>query len=305
MASEHPEVLIGTSGWLFLNEGNNLSYSYLTGAAPVSEKVGNIWRSTIERRLRFEVPVAHLICPEKLAVFPDKYQGASLDENRLSLQLCSYDSVIYPDENLRQLVDDVETYPRTDTHFNEAGALIFAERVLSIFGLEWRFDARWRSHETVGDLGGKLETCPIGKSIALSNRWPVEFFDNGLKNRGRVCLYKNGKASHNRLLVFGDSFSGQNLNYILSGAFKELLFVHSLSADLSVVEKFNPDFILFELAERFLRVPPSDGISLASLLLPKLNTSERDALLAWRNNVDNPTWQYMDWNIFDLTGGVA
>jgi alginate O-acetyltransferase complex protein AlgJ len=296
----HPEVLEGVNGWLFLKEGTNYSYSYLTGVIPVVPEISHRWRSALQERSSLGVPVVHLICPEKLAVFPDRLPGTVLDNARLAIEFSSHENIIYPVNDLRNDIDGLSTYSRTDTHFNDAGALLCARKVVKSFGLKWDFQEEWVTREIIGDLGIKCSPERSSTSLLLKNRWYVRIADNGLRNRGRICYFNNMCAPFGRLLLFGDSFCGQNLAFIFSGVFKEVLFIHSLSTDYRIISKYRPDYIVYELAERFLRVAPQDGIDITSLLIPKLKTPERDKLLAWYRDEEHPAWRYVNRDSADM-----
>lgn len=69
--------------------------------------------------------------------------------------------------------------------------------------------------------------------------------------------------------------------------------------DHEVIGKFEPDFIVYELAERFLRLPSDEGANAASLAVNKLQTSEGDALIDRRKSPENPMSRYVDSQKFD------
>ncbi len=133
--------------------------------------------------------------------------------------------------------------------------------------------------------------------IVLKNPAKVQVNNNGLNNRGRITLYSNETGQSGRMLIFGDSFSGINLARMLSNFLGEVLFVHSLSIDYNIVRKFNPDFILFEFAERFLREHPCDGLAIEHLIIEKILSGETDRVKKWKesSSVDNSTSRYVDW----------
>jgi hypothetical protein len=296
-----PQVIVGDDGWLFLKEGANQSYSYLTGKSPVDMRVELHWRQTIRRRQTLFPGCLHLICPEKLAVFPEKLPGFHLDETRLGRRLANIDDVLYPIETLRHdNIDGVHSYSKTDTHFSDLGALIVARDVAQRFGVVEDISVNWSTRQIIGDLGIKLNPTQPSVSLSLTSDREIAVQDNGLNNRGRMTYFENKRASGGRLLVFGDSFTGINLGRTLALFFREVLFIHSLAADYRVVASFTPDHILFEFSERFLRDTTADGLSIESLIVQKFLDGQRDAVLRWQEDTNNITQHLLDWTLVDF-----
>lgn len=256
------------------------------------------WRRTIHRRATTFPGCLHLICPEKLAVFPEPVAGFTLDDTRLARRLTNLDGILYPVQPLSiGQVDGACSYSKTDTHFSDLGALIAAELVARHFGVDPQIEPSWTTQRIAGDLGSKLDPVQQSDKLVLTTPLPITTHSNGLTNRGRIISFSNPQALGGRLLVFGDSFSGINLGRMLAAFFCEVLFVHSLAADYRVIAQFAPDHILFEFAERFLRDVPADGLSIESLIVQKLIDGQGDAVQAWQRDCLNPTHQIVDWNV--------
>ena len=293
-----PQVIEGNDGWLYLKEGTNQSWSYLTGQLPVDPRVELQWRRTIHRRAAMFPGCLHLICPEKLAVFPEHVACFQLDAKRLGRRLANVDGVLYPVQALHaKQVKGAYSYSKTDTHFSDLGALIAAKAVARHFAVNPQIEAAWSLQRIAGDLGSKLTPVVQSDKLVLTTPLPITVQDNGLTNRGRMITFSNPQAAGGRLLVFGDSFSGINLGRMLSAFFKEVLFVHSLAADYRVIAQFAPDHILFEFAERFLRDVPADGLSVESLIIQKLIEGSGAAVQAWQNDRSNSTHRFVDWDV--------
>lgn len=299
-----PDVIRGRDGWLFLGEGTNQCYSYLTGRAPIAANAAWHWRKTIERRNRLFPNCLHLICPEKLAVFPGQVEGLEIDRRRLTTHLAAIERVLYPIEELRQArFEDAFSYPRGDTHFNDLGAFVVTRAVLRAFGMDVAFAPEWGRQLTSGDLAVKFDRPERSETIVLTNGTPVTFQENRIVNHGRIIHFRNGSSKGSpgdkKLLIFGDSFSSGNIAQMMMNFFTEVLFIHTLSADYNMIEKFEPDFILFEFAERFLRSVPADGLCVESLVIQKSIEGQRDAVLRWRGDRGNCTRELVNWTILD------
>ncbi len=77
-------------------------------------------------RSKFLSANAFIICLEKTAVFPHRFNGLALDENRASCQLAKIETVIYPIEKLA--VNEL-SYHKTGTHFSDLGAYIVRRHI--------------------------------------------------------------------------------------------------------------------------------------------------------------------------------
>lgn len=171
------QVVIGSDGWIFLYEGTNDSYSYLSGVDPVAPRNEYAWIKAIQRRKKLLKNCVHLICPEKLAVFPDKVDGFVLDESRLAVRLRDHFGVVYPINMLRGArARGTESYSKTDTHFNDLGALVAAQACLKALGLSHTFQSVWGSengHRMIaagGHESVRRRPFPGKKAVSTSAR---------------------------------------------------------------------------------------------------------------------------------------
>ncbi|MBP0617833.1 hypothetical protein [Jiella mangrovi] len=301
------EVIAGREEWLFLKEGTNRSLSYLTGTEPVSPGTAHVWNRAISFRQRLFLDCIHLICPEKLAVFSRFADHVVLDPGRLACKLAHRPGVIYPvGEMATPSAEGLFSYSRTDTHFNDLGAWRAATMVLEQWGISPDFVPVWGHKEIIGDLGMKFTPVRKSYNTVMTNSHFVRVTDNKLRNRGRISRYvkpsggRSGNSARLRLLIFGDSFSGINLARMFANFVDEVLFVHSLSADFRIVKKFAPDVILFEMAERFLRETPEDGVGIEKVLAEKVVLGEVDNVAKWRMRHGDFTADFVDWPLLDF-----
>lgn len=295
------DVIAGSDEWLFLNQGSNASLAYLSGSLPIATDTADSWFSTIRKRKNLFPKSICLICPEKLAVFPERVPELILDERRLALRLASTQGVVYPANQLNKArALGLYSYPKSDTHFSDLGAWVVARLIAAQFEHYSDLNPRWAAVDIQGDLGYKLTPVATSKKIVLTNVNPdLHAYDNGLRNRGRISLYKNEKSPKGKLLLFGDSFSGINLAKMLSIFFGEVLFVHSLSIDFALLSKFNPDYLVTQFAERFLRERPVDGIQIESLILNQA-INNPISVGKWRERQSDLTLSYIDWKVLDF-----
>lgn len=290
-----PDVIVGRDGWLFLDEGSNDSASYLTGARPVERAVQDSWHRVIADRNDRLPAVVHLICPEKLAVFPELHDRGPFDPDRLAVRLARLPRVLYPvDELAAGAEQGLRSYIRTDSHFTDLGAAIAVRLVLKAFGQDVDLHEDYRLRLINGDLGIKFTPCRSSETLVLPNLPGMSVSDNGLTNRGRILHILSPRAPLGRLLIFGDSFSGLALARVFARAFSEVVFLNNLSADDGLIARLAPDLVVFEMAERFLRTAPADGDTLSALIAMRHRTGHAEAVEAWRTS-SSTTRDMVDW----------
>lgn len=268
MSADH--VLPGRNGWLFLGEGTNFSISQVTGARKVPPTVQAQWRRAVDVRDRvFGERTLTLICPEKSCVYPEHLPDDLRPfEGRLARVLQRRaPRVLYP---LVDAGDKTDLYSRTDTHFTEYGAHQVALEVCEALGVRTGdLQPEWTRRPILGDLGAVMDPPVRSDNTIMANPPTLKVADNGLRNRGRVSRYvRDPDGPH--ILLFGDSFAGialaRHLAFLAVGT---VTFVHSLAFDFEMVTRLEPDFVVGEIAERFLIEPPTDGRALVAVLMEK------------------------------------
>jgi alginate O-acetyltransferase complex protein AlgJ len=271
MPSGH--VLEGSDGWLFLGEGSNYSISQMTGKMSPTVKVQKKWTNALNMRSKvLGDRLLTVVCPEKACIYSDNLPaGLKIFPGRFSQVLAGrHDRFLYALNFIRPDTCEHLLYSRADTHFTDYGAFIAAGEMLTSLGLKPPPPPEgWDVVKAIGDLGAALDPQKMGENV-LGRKLPhLEVIDNGLRNRGRVTIYRNLGATGARMLIFGDSFSGLNLARWVSYAASEVTFIHSSSFDYGAIDRIGPDFVIGEYAERFLIESPEEGRSLFSVILEK------------------------------------
>jgi alginate O-acetyltransferase complex protein AlgJ len=284
------EIQEGRDGCLFLRLGTNRVIRFFTEADYFSasdvERWCDLLRDRTVRMRELGARYFHFIVPDKLTVYRDNYIG-SLDyyDNRpsrtipLGLERRGL-SYIYIDV-ASQLIAERDArllFYKTDTHWTPFGALVAYRRLCGALGIE-EFDLSelvCREYVTTFDLGGKLDPpvqeagfyfeVPNSGTLIFANELATYIDEQHMHHnqRGRHYIYRNEHlAGGKRLVIFGDSFcaTGSFLP-ILSRAFYEVHFFWSSSVDFRYVEEVKPDFVVTEIAERFVKVLPDDQLDL-------------------------------------------
>jgi alginate O-acetyltransferase complex protein AlgJ len=304
----------GIDGWLFLVGGSNFVatlYERESGHLPDSTLAR--WRDVIvERKRRCDalgVQFAHLVVPEKLTIYAHKTAEPLVDPDlaptlRLA-QLFDRDPAAYGYVDLVALMrahrDDVDLYWRTDTHWSPLGCLLGYEILCDALRLERNDDLVDRPFvEDIRllDLGSKLEP-PVYETIREA-RWSKDatrVYGNavvrlleaheygGEIHVGCRAIFKNPLARNKcKILLFGDSFSGVSpffLTAALAETVSELEFVWSANVDWGLVKRAKPDFVVTEIAERYMALPPNDRFSLRVTEMRQIALGRRRRFEAW------------------------
>jgi len=263
-------VLIGIDGYLFLHQGNQRQFDFLSGVTePSRQSVQNFARNLSQRRIfcdRYDAKYIHVLFPSKPVVkrrfIPDPY-----NENIESLYLRYYQnemnqstlgSFIYPLKTLLEHEDRFSTYKKLDTHMTHLGCNFVTQLVLAKLGLQYNWSDFFLSREVAmgGDLANILADDRTNQEIGLIQRGKrPTVFDNRSSLPGNtnnaVVQYAPQAATNKRLLIFGDSFILTCLQFF-GVVFRDILYVRSSSLQRELAVMFKPDVIITSEAERYL-----------------------------------------------------
>src|SRR5919109_883117 len=173
--------------------------------------------------------------------------------------------VIYPLEDLLAEKSQRPVYRKTDTHWNDFGALVAYRR------LAWELERDVSVHivgedelqffeiEIPGDLGYKvgIETTPEPCARYLYSR-ARSVYDNCVDSDGSLIITECRHAPATRCLVFGDSSCYGMLTY-LAQSFGRLVVTHSAALDYDLIREERPDVVVSQMVERYLVVVPDDS----------------------------------------------
>ncbi|NMH58561.1 hypothetical protein [Alteromonas ponticola] len=119
----------------------------------------------------------------------------------------------------------------------------------------------------VGDLGKKFdptiaEHAEVIAPFNIRGRRNIHKYKPKKGHLGRVNVWQNdAPLSDKKILVFGNSFfaegtSQYHLTWWLSQYFAQVHFVWAVSPDWKLVDKMQPDILICQTIERFMRNPP-------------------------------------------------
>jgi alginate O-acetyltransferase complex protein AlgJ len=284
------EIGEGRDGWLFLRLGTNRVIRFFTEPGYFSTTDVERWCDLLAARTKrvseLGARYVHFIVPDKLTVYRDYYLGPlscyDLRPSRaipLALRRRGL-SHVYVDVTL-QLIAERHTrllFYKTDTHWTPFGAFIAYQLLCKALGVEELSFSELVCREYVStfDLGGKLDpqvqetgfhfNVPNSGALIFANELSTYFDDQHIyhNQRGRQYVYRNDRLSGaKKLVLFGDSFSAAfSFLPLLSRTFYEVHFFWSASVDFRYLEEVKPDFVVTEIAERFVKVLPDDQLDI-------------------------------------------
>lgn len=150
---------------------------------------------------------------------------------------------VYPKDALMANKDKVQLYYDTDSHSNQIGAFVnMQEFFKTVYGTHAELDSvTFRTDAT--DYAGDLVTM-----AGLSEKYKID----------TVYVFEQDSADkaqyHDQVLLYvGDSFGGF-LSQICKGYYKEVYWEDARDFQYSMLERYNPDVVIWERAERYCEV---------------------------------------------------
>ena len=267
--STFPNVLIGKDDWLYYTGENNIQDHECTmpftkaELAAIRERL-LAWNNELQQRgIRFYVVIA----PNKESIYPQYLP----DQVQAGVRACRIDQVLVELQNtplnvldlrspLQSAAQTAQVYHRTDTHWNSTGALVASQAILEriredVPGLSApeaeTYSSEVREHS--GDLAGFLprDARFVEREAFLVPLQPsAAVFEQG--SDGTALSSIPGSELPNAV-IFCDSFADALKPY-LSEHFSRAVYSRSFDLDFDLIEREQPDMVIFEVAQRYLTV---------------------------------------------------
>ncbi|MCI0707536.1 MAG: sulfotransferase domain-containing protein [Ignavibacteriae bacterium] len=291
-------VAVGHDGWLFLIGGRNTPLEYFNGSQSLDDQTIDSWRKLLQERAALcssnGIRFAQLFVPDKLSIYPEYFCEyvnpafgplSRLGNKLMQLDRELYDShVINPTGFLKKNRDNYPIYWKTDSHWGFTGCFLTYQLLCAYLGLQQNVDlgSRPRTEKVATmDFGSKFAP-PLTELVSYYNFIKdsrrvyandiVRFKEaNALQNEvglhvGSNVVYANDNAQNKvKIVLFGTSYSEYRphlLTGMLAETVSELHFVWCTSIDFDYVNREKPDFLIAEIAERFIPTCPSNSFSL-------------------------------------------
>lgn len=268
----HNGVICGLSDWLYLHGGSNSLMDYHIGAKQLSKEDIELWKKTLQYRHDWHqsrnIKYLQFFAPNKICVYPEFYpEQLNIIGKRPIEQLiqnCGH-LFTYQLDYLLSKKTQYDLYYKTDTHWNQIGAFFAYEQIMNFLDVSYRINCLKIEHlklfqkDMAGDLGNRFDPpkSARAKKAKLKVFRAEKYFDNQVKNRGKVRKFKNNNIKDGKLIIFGDSFTNMFINF-LAESFKEVIFIHATFVDFDYVENEKPDIVINHTIERFIIQVPDD-----------------------------------------------
>lgn len=203
-------IICGRDGWLFTTNSNALEY-YLGNNVPTMDQMES-WRIKIDRLQNIMnkkgIKFAVMICPNKEQVYPEfmpSYQITTPYKRQIIFEKYMHENstsnYFYPIRELAAPKGFYETYWQTDTHWNQAGALIGVSLLYHAFGMK----LNQKDIEMV-----VKETTAGDMAFILGSRTPyADFTVNYKPNINLNCEEWEGTVD---IDVYGKTYTSTNKN---------------------------------------------------------------------------------------------
>lgn len=273
-------ALVGLDGWLFLDGDRNRSTAQLVGELVMSDSDRQGWqiyhRDLAALAAGLGCDQAFLIAPGKASIYTEYHPDRDRADPAVDRFTAAFPQSIHPRTLLREARGTMETFPKTNTHWNEWGAYLAVKQVMERLGRpvpELPLAEFQAIPGHIGDLGSKLSPVVTADTIHhCADGQEFLVYHNGIPNNGRIWGFENSAPVYDQTcLVFGDSFF-VNAAKFMAKWFRRLVFVHSTAIDASIARREQPNVIIAEVAERFLikAPPPMAGFDLRQVIAQKI-----------------------------------
>jgi hypothetical protein len=277
--SPSPKALVGQNGYLFY--AAEQSVDYFRNAKPFTAQELARWREDLEQRrdwlaergIRYLVVVA----PDKETIYPEFMPPAlrpvrsesRLDQLLADLRLHSKVEVVDLRPALMRAKASGRVYHKTDTHWNDAGALVASREIIARLHT-------WFPAMSDAPLQGSIRTRvtaggDLARILALEDRFPEERIDWVPAGPARarpessdayasadVAVMECADCTGPHVVMNHDSFN-TNMAPLLAEYFRRVVYVDGTKLDPAIVEREKPALVIQEFVERVLMCPDLRG----------------------------------------------
>ena len=231
--SDHPKVIRGKEGYLFLAGDQNAVIKQHSGEILLERTRLKRWRNLfIGRKKILDSLSCHYyvqIVPDKHCIYrqylPDKFKISEIQNVDLVLSYIKPilgNRVSFPLAQLVEKSQQEQVYHKTDSHWTDKGSYIAYCELMKLIhhdypDIEIIKNPHYQLREFTGDLARLIELNHNNKIEFLTRPEGVDIsFDNHAKNTGRIRIYENHQIKNNFTAVIFGSSSTNNLIYLLS-----------------------------------------------------------------------------------------
>lgn len=265
------QVVIGKKGWLYF-EQTLADYAGVTLSDEEIDTIADTLTEVTQYVERMGKQPLFVIVPNKNSIYPEYMPARFGDEaerrNLTLLQQCMTDQEI-PFVDAYQLLlahkDTDALYLQEDTHWNYTGARLVLNEIYTALGYAEQYSLTGytvaENHEP--DLYKILfpSTEHFEAQHIYEDNKPYDYVGR-LHSLDDITIRTTSAAQNGKsILVYRDSF-GRAMIPFMGGSFSQAVFNRSTPYDLSLIEKTECDYVLFEIVERNLQ-------DLGQMIVPK------------------------------------
>ncbi|WP_437124310.1 alginate O-acetyltransferase AlgX-related protein, partial [Brachyspira aalborgi] len=266
-------VFLGKEKWLF-HKWNN-TYSFNEEQLETAKNNLVHFRDELKKK---NIDFIFMVCPDKQFIYseymPDyikiKPDNKGTDFVIEYIKNNTDIKVVYPKEELLKYKDKYQLYYKYDTHWNNLGAYIgYSElmkslnihvdnidnvNIKSLNGNErFNFDIHHYNDMAYLLSLNSLKYYNDDKTYIISNYIIKNYETNYYISSENFSFNSKSYKSKDNIMIIRDSYAMNMYDYIATG-FKQSEFIHIDTFKNKNITEYNPDIVVFESVERFLKV---------------------------------------------------
>lgn len=276
------DVLLGKAKWLFY-QYYDLTEKYIgIEKYNFTEKELEIAKNNLihfrDELKKKNIDFIFMVCPDKQSIYfeymPDYIKRKpTKNDTDIFVEYIKNNTdikVVYPKEKLLKYKDKYQLYYKYDTHWNNLGAYIgYSELMKSlniyvdnidnvnIKSLNRNEISNFAGIYHYNDLAYLLSLSKIkyyndDKTYIISNYITKNYDTNYFISWNNFSFNSKSYKSKNNIMIIRDSFTMNMLDYIVT-EFKQSEFILTDSFRNEDILKYNPDIVVFETLERYLK----------------------------------------------------
>ncbi len=267
-------VIVGKDGWLFY-KGENCIQDYRGGYILSEQELKEYTAAANKLNMvmgKMGIKLYIMITPNKETIYGDKFlpdKVVKYSNYSRADQIVGYlhentnISIVYPKKELTDAASVAQVWRKYDTHWNELGAFVASQSLLSALGYESRDLGNveyTKNGKCSGDLANmlgmvtKYSDDDIYKIIGYNQQVNFEVTEWVEQSNLSYARVESDIENEAKILLIGDSFLGLMEGYLASN-FEISMFVHRDNyglLDKDLIREEQPDIVVFQTAERFL-----------------------------------------------------
>lgn len=274
------DVVVGRNGFLFLGRGANKVLNLYIDEYPGKKILWNRLFWTRSNALNNRgIGYCQIILPEKSSVLGEYCPFATQRPSLLMREVITPTDIPFPTQIVAPFLSDeqcvsTEMYLRTDSHLSTNGAFTVVKDILKSMGFEFprmQFDKHKRLLK--GDLGSRfpgdqkelVEVIDLIRvNMVTMSPVLIDAADPTSGHKGIRRVWRNQQAPFNMTVVamansfFERGVMSTQLSWWFCRLFTEFHFCWNPRLDFEYIDKVNPNFVICQTIERFLRVVPDE-----------------------------------------------